>query len=92
MIVSVRHKGLRRFIEEDDRSKLPADKVERLRELLTVLNDASTIRDLDLPSYRLHRLKGDLKDHYALTVRANWRLVFRFETGDIYDLDLVDYH
>lgn len=78
MIVSVRHKGLRRFIEADDRSKLPADKVERLRELLTVLNDASTIRDLDLPSYRLHRLKGDLKDHYALTVRANWRLVFRF--------------
>jgi toxin HigB-1 len=92
MIGSVRHKGLKRFIENDDRSKLPADMVERLRDILTALNDPSTVDDMDLPSYRLHRLKGDLNGHFAITVRANWRLIFRFEDGEAFDLDFVDYH
>ena len=92
MIGSVRHKGLKRFIEDDDRSKLPADMVERLRDMLTALNDASSIDDMDLPSYRLHRLKGDFKGYFAITVRANWRLIFRFEDGEALDLDFIDYH
>ena len=92
MIGSVRHKGLKRFIEADDRSKLPADMVERLRDILTVLSDASTIDDVALPSYRLHQLKGDLRGFYAITVRANWRLIFRFEDGEAFDLDFIDYH
>lgn len=92
MIRSVRHKGLKRFIEDDDRSKLPADMVERIRIILTALADAATIDEMDLPSFRLHALKGDLSGFYAVTVRANWRIIFRFEDGDASDLDFVDYH
>ena len=92
MIGSVRHKGLKRFIEADDRSRLPADMVERLRDILTVLNDASTIDEMALPSYRLHPLKGDLRGFYAVTVRANWHLIFRFDDGEATDLGFIDYH
>ena len=66
--------------------------VDRLRDILPTLNDASTIDEMKLPSYRLHQLKGDLKGHFAVTVRANWRLIFRFEDGEAFDLDFIDYH
>jgi proteic killer suppression protein len=92
MIRTVRHKGLRRFVEHDDRSRLPAAMVERIRGILTALGDAERIEEMDLPGYRLHTLKGDLKGFYAVTVRANWRIVFRFEDGDAFDVDLTDYH
>jgi toxin HigB-1 len=92
MIESIRHKGLRRFFEEDDRSKLPADMVERIREILTLLAAARSIEALNVPGYRLHALKGDLKGFWAVTVRANWRIIFRFEDGVALDVDFVDYH
>jgi proteic killer suppression protein len=57
-----------------------------------VLNRARGIEDLNLPGWRLHALKGDLKNFWSITVRANWRIVFGFENGDAYDVDLVDYH
>ena len=47
---------------------------------------------LDLPGFRLHPLKGDLAGYWSITVRANWRIIFRFEQGDATDVDLVDYH
>lgn len=92
MIASFRHKGLRRFFENDDRSKLPADMVERIRDLLTALDAAETVEELNFPSFRLHPLKGDLKGRWSLTVRANWRIVFRFDNGAAYDVDFLDYH
>ena len=45
-----------------------------------------------IPSYRLHALKGDLKGYWSVRVKANWRIIFRFEEGDAFDVDLVDYH
>lgn len=92
MIGSVRHKGLRRFIEDDDPSKLPPELVERIRDLLTAIDAAASIADLNRPSFRLHPLKGSLQGHWAVTVRANWRLVFRFADGEARDLDFLDYH
>jgi toxin HigB-1 len=92
MIATFRHKGLRRLFEDDDRSKLPQEMVERIRDLLTALDAAPTIEDMDLPTFRLHALKGDLKGYWAVSVRANWRLIFRFDEGAAYDVDLVDYH
>lgn len=47
---------------------------------------------MDVPVFRLHSLKGDLKGFYSVTVRANWRIIFRFENGDAFDVDFVDYH
>ena len=92
MIRSFRHKGLKRLFEDDDRSRLPADMAVRIGRMLAALENASQIEDLDLPAYRLHALKGDLKGLHALTVRANWRIVFRFVDGDAFDVDFVDYH
>lgn len=92
MIASFRHKGLKRLYEADDRSRLPADKIERIAIILAALDSAPTIHGLDRPGFRLHQLKGDRKGQWSITVRANWRIVFRFEDGVVDDVDLVDYH
>ena len=92
MIESFKHKGLKRLFEEDDRSKLAADMVEKIRLVLSALEEAGSVDDLNQPSFRLHRLKGRLESHWAVTVRANWRIVFRFEAGKASNVDLVDYH
>jgi proteic killer suppression protein len=66
--------------------------VEKIAVILAVLEAAETMDDLNRPSFRLHPLKGDLKGFWAVTVRANWRIIFRFENGKAFDVDLVDYH
>jgi proteic killer suppression protein len=92
MIGSFRHKGLQRFFEEDDPRRIRPDLVERVRTILSLLDAASTVEDLDRPSLRLHPLKGDLKGYWSVSVNANWRIVFRFVDGAALEVDLVDYH
>jgi proteic killer suppression protein len=92
MITDFRHKGLKRFYEDDDRSKLPAAMIDRIAIILAALDAATTSTAMNRPSFRLHRLKGNLKGFWAVTVRANWRIVFRFEDGKAFDVDLMDYH
>lgn len=92
MIGSFQHRGLKRLYEQDDRSKLPPDMVNRIRDILAALDVAEDPKDLDRPSFRLHPLKGGRKGQWAITVRANWRIVFRFEGRDVHDVDFVDYH
>jgi proteic killer suppression protein len=92
MIQSFRHKGLRRLYEDGNGSGVRADQLEKIENILALLDAAESLQDLSLPSLRLHPLKGTLKGFHAVTVRANWRIVFRFVDGDCYDVDLVDYH
>ncbi len=92
MIKTFRHKGLRRFFEDDDGSKLPPDMLTRSALLLSTRHAAREIEGMDLPAFRLHSLKGQLKGVYSVTVRANRRIIFRFEDGDAFDVDFVDYH
>lgn len=92
MIASFRHKGLKRFYEDDDRSKLPAELVQRIARILAALDTANSPDDMTDPSFRLHPLKGDRKGQWAVTVRANWRIVFGFVDGNAIDVDFVDYH
>jgi toxin HigB-1 len=92
MIGSFRHKGLKKLFEDDDRSRLPAELVERIRDILATLDAATRIEGLDRPSLRLHPLKGRLRGFWAVTVRANWRIIFRFDDGKAYDVDFLDYH
>ena len=92
MIKSLRHKGLKRYYEKGDAKRLPTTMVARLRLILADLDAAEKPQDLKLPGYRLHRLKGDLKGFWAIDVTGNWRVVFRLEAGDVYDVDLTDYH
>jgi toxin HigB-1 len=92
MIGSFRHKGLRRLYQDDERKSLPPELVQRIREILTALEAAETLDGLNRPTFRLHPLKGEWKGFWAVTVRANWRVVFRFENGQALDVDFVDYH
>lgn len=92
MIKSWLHKGLQDFFETGSTAGIPATHARRLEERLVVLDQAETIQDLNLPAYRLHRLKGNRSDIWSITVTANWRLTFRFEDGNAYILNYEDYH
>jgi toxin HigB-1 len=92
MIERFRHKGLRRLFEDDNAKGVNPDHVRKMKQILAVLHAAQTIEALDLPTFGLHPLKGDLKGFWAVTVRANWRIIFRFTDGRASDVDLVDYH
>ena len=92
MIRKIRHRGLKRLFEQDDPSKVRPDQANRLSDVLAQLDAAVKPADLDLPGYRLHPLKGDLKGRWSVTISGNWRIVFRFEDGNAFDVDLVDYH
>lgn len=56
------------------------------------LNAAAVVEDMDLPGFHLYQLKGDRKGTWSIRVSGNWRITFRFESGDAYDVDLEDYH
>jgi toxin HigB-1 len=93
MIRSFRHRGLRRLYETGDHRELRADQLNRVRRVLAILDAAANIETLNtMPGMRLHSLKGDLAGFWSLSVSGNWRIIFRFENGEIHDVDLVDYH
>ena len=92
MIASFRHRGLRNLFEQNDARRVKAEQVDRLRLILSALDQANDAQDMNQPTFRLHPLKGDRKGTWAVTVRANWRVTFRFKGGDAYDVDLEDYH
>lgn len=92
MILNFKHKGLRRFFEDDEYKGIRADQIERLQNILAVMNRARSLEDLKLPGFRLHELKGDRKGQFSITVSANWRLTFRMQGGHIADVNLEDYH
>ena len=88
----VPYQGLRGLFEQDDGRRVRADQVDRLRLILSALDQANGAQDMNQPTFRLHPLKGDRKGIWAVTVRANWRVPFRFDDGDAYDVDLEAYH
>lgn len=93
MIRGIRHRGLRRFYDTADARGLKQDQVKRIRRVLGILDTAARIEDVDLlPGMRLHGLTGNLAGFWSVSVSGNWRIIFRFEDGDAYDVDLVDYH
>jgi len=92
MIKSIKHKGLKNFYETGSYSGIQASYVKRLQLILTRLDASVCPEDMDLPGLKLHKLKGKLKDFYAVTAHANWRIIFRFEGMNAYDVDYLDYH
>ena len=91
MIRTIRHKGLKRLFEHDDPAGVNMEHVSKLRNILVTLHAAPAIAHMDMPGFRLHQLKGERKGYWAVTVRANWRVIFRFDDG-AEDVDYVDYH
>ena len=85
MIRTFRHRGLKRLYERGDPSRVSADQSERIVLALADLDEASKPSDIDLPGYRLHPLRGDLKGRWSISISRNWRIIFRFEDGDVHD-------
>jgi toxin HigB-1 len=92
MIQSFRHKGLKRLYEDDDPRGVMAEHVTKLRNILARLDAAVTVEDMNLPGFNLHSLKRQLQGFMAVTVRANWRVIYRFVEGHAFDVDYLDYH
>ncbi len=92
MIETIKHKGLRRLYEKNDHSGIRSDLVDKIEKILSALEAANGPEDMALPLFRLHPLTGGRRGTYAVTVKANWRVTFRFHEGAVYDVNLEDYH
>jgi proteic killer suppression protein len=90
MIRSFRSKALKRFAEKGDGSRLPVKQADRVRRLLAFLDAAKHARDLDKPGLFFHSLRSERR--YSVRVTGNYRLTWRFEEPDAFDVDLEDYH
>ena len=92
MLKTFKHKGLEAYFSEDDRRLLNPQHVGRIRRVLDLLDDAVKVEELNIPGYGLHPLKGDRKGEWSMKVSGNWRITFRFDEGNAFDVNLEDYH
>lgn len=92
MIVSFRHPGLEALYVKGSIKGIQAAHVPKLRRILSALDVAQIPSDLDIPGFRLHRLRGKLAGHWSIWVNGNWRVTFRFIEADVELIDYQDYH
>lgn len=93
-ITSFKHKALRLFWETGNKRKLPADQVNKIRLLLDTINVVTIVPEYFYPfkNWRIHQLSGNYDGFWSLTVKENWRIIFKFDGNNCYDIDYVDYH
>ncbi|MDP2830285.1 MAG: type II toxin-antitoxin system RelE/ParE family toxin [Sulfuricellaceae bacterium] len=92
MIKNFRHVGLQDFYETGSKAGIRPDHAPRLKRILGVLDAALVIGQVDVPGFRLHKLSGALSGFWAVTVNGNWRIIFRFENGEVELVDYLDHH
>ena len=92
MIKSFVHKGMERFFLTGSKAGIQPNHANRIRLILAQLQQAKTIEDMNIPTLKLHELKGDRRGTWSVTVQANWRITFRFVDGDAENVDYEDYH
>jgi len=92
MIKSWQHKGLKRFHESGNKSGIIPEHERRLKVILQLLDAANHPEKLNLPGMSFHSLKGDLAEFFSVAVRANWKIIFKFEDKDAVLVDYLDYH
>ena len=92
MIKTWKHKGLKKFYLFGDKSGIIVEHSHRLQVILQLLDVANSPEKLNLPGLVFHKLKGNLKDFYSVTVRANWRIIFKFDDKNAVSINYVDYH
>lgn len=92
MIQSFRHKGLKKFFGSGTTNGIQPQHANRLRLLLAALDTAQSMQDMNVPGFRLHRLKGQRGPIWSVSVNRNWRLTFEFRGGQAYALGYEDYH
>jgi len=94
-IRNVIHKGLRRFIEKDDPSGLPPAATEKIRDIVSFLQEMEHANELrKIPQWKAHQLTGNRKGTWALSVTRNWRITLRIDEDEqeIFDLNFENYH
>jgi toxin HigB-1 len=92
MIKSFKHKGLEKLFFDGIAKGVQAKHAQKLLDILDLLDNAVAPGDMDFPGSGLHPLKGDLARYWSVKVSGNWRVVFRMEQGDAYDVEYLDYH
>ena len=92
MILSFKHKGLKKYYETGSAAGIQAKHAKRLRLMLAALDTARIIDDMDLPGYDLHPMQGKKKGTWAISVSGNWRVTFKFEEGNAQIVNYEDYH
>lgn len=92
MIKSFKHKGLQDFYENSISSGIQTQHRQKIKMQLVALDTATVIDDMDLPGFRLHPLKGNMKGLWSIDVNKNWRITFEFKAGDVYIVNYEDYH
>lgn len=94
MIKSFNHKGLEKFYKTGSTKGIQAIHANRLKLILNRLNLLENLQDINLPSLKLHQLKGEMQGLWSVTVQANWRVTFKYDeqTADVYIVDYQDYH
>ncbi len=92
MIKSFKHKGLELYFVKDVKKVLDVRDLPKIERILDRLDAATVVKDMDIPGWNLHELKGDRKGDWSVTVRTNWRITFRFEKGGVFNVNLEDYH
>lgn len=92
MIKSFRHKGLKQVYQKCKTILIPNSQLPKVRRILTFLDAASCPEDMNIPGFHFHKLKGNRKENYAVSVTANWRILFKFDEQHVFDVDYVDYH
>ena len=92
MIRSFKHRGLKALYDGRTTRRVAPAHVEKLRDILAVLDRSRGTDDMDIPGFRLHSLKGNLAGFWAVSVSGNWRVTFRFDNGHAVDVGYVDYY
>ncbi|MDP8052876.1 type II toxin-antitoxin system RelE/ParE family toxin [Pasteurella atlantica] len=92
MIISFKHKGLEKFFKTGSTAGIIASHKNKLNRILTILEKAKDVQELNLPSYNLHKLSGNLQEHWSVKVNGNWRITFKFKNGDAEIVNYQDYH
>jgi toxin HigB-1 len=92
MIKSLKHKGLKKYFETGNTSGIQAKHERKLRMQLVAIDTTQSIEDIDLPSFKLHLLKGNRDGIWSITVNGNWRVTFKFIDGNAFILNYEDYH
>ena len=92
MIQKFKHKGLKRLFESGISSGVDPQHVTRIWKILALLETAENLEDMDLPGLDLHQLKGKRKGTWAVKISGNWRITFKIQSGDAFDVNYEDYH
>jgi proteic killer suppression protein len=92
VIASFRHNALKRLWETNNHRGIDSRYARAIRRRLESLDEATVVGDLDIPGNGLHPLQPPTARRWAITVSRNWRITFRFEDGNAYEVDLEDYH